>query len=67
MKLREAKNLIIKAASKELGFNLSNKTDVEQYLIVGVKLGNITPEQAAATTNENYSNVCKKLFNEAQA
>ena len=67
MKLREAKKLIIEAASKELGFKLSDKADIEQYLVVGVKLGSITPEQAAKTSNKNYEEACTKAFNEAQA
>ena len=67
MKLREAKKLIIEAASEDLGFKLSDGTEIEQYLVVGVKLGQITPEYAAKTTNENYGRKCTAIFERLQA
>tara|TARA_R110001632_G_scaffold200898_1_gene323612 strand:+ start:175 stop:378 length:204 start_codon:yes stop_codon:yes gene_type:complete len=67
MKLRKAKQLIIEAASKALGFKLSSNTNIEQYLVVGVKLGKLTPEQAAKDTNNNYTKACTRVFNRVQA
>ena len=67
MKLLEAKKLIIEAASKELGFKLSANTEIEQYLICGVKLGQMTAEQAAKIKNENYTRMCTKAFNNAES
>lgn len=67
MKSIEAKNLIIKAASEELGFKLADSTTIEQYLIIGVKLGNLTPEQAAEIINKKYAQACTETFNKAQA
>ncbi len=65
MKLREAKNLIIDAASQQLGFKLVRTTNIEQYLIGSVKLGRMTAEQAATITNKNYSDMCTRAFEKA--
>ena len=67
MKLREAKKLIIEAASKELGFKLVDNTKIEQHLVCGVKLGQMTAEQAAKITNENYARMCTRAFEKAES
>ena len=67
MRLHKAKELIIKAASNDLGFDLSSNIVVKPYLVVGVKLGNITPEQAAKKTINDYTEDCTRIFTKAEA
>lgn len=66
MKTKEAKQLIINEMSKQLGFKMSSNCSVERYLIIGVKLGEMTASKAAEITNKDYEEKCTNQFTKYQ-
>lgn len=62
MKHIEAKRLIIAAYSKVAGINLAPDTQIEHYLVLGVKIGQLTPEEAARKSHDEYVRKCNRAF-----
>ena len=66
MKLREAKQLIIDEMGVLLENTMSPKTEIQSYLVSGVKIGRITAQEAAAITIKDYENACTAIENDAR-
>ena len=65
MKLKKAKQLIIKAYSELVGFKMADTMAIENYLVIGVKLGEMTAEQAANKSHDDYESKCTRAFEKA--
>jgi hypothetical protein len=62
MKIEEAKNLIIDAMSLQMETKVSPKWRIQTHLVLGVKLGKMTPKQAAEQEITDYQILCTEIF-----
>lgn len=60
--MRQAKQEIVNKYSELVGFKMANDMEIEQYLVVGVKLGEMTAEQAAQSSLSAYEEKCTTAF-----
>lgn len=58
----EAKTLIVNAYSNITGLKMTDSMPVDNFYILGVKTGNMTPEMAANKMINSYTEQCNELF-----
>lgn len=62
MNMRQAKQEIVSEYSNLVGFKMASDMQIESYLVIGVKLGEITAQQAAAKSLKSYEEKCTRIF-----